>query len=180
MVVDTATGQRLALGRADAPRVPLREAVCASYAIPGWYPPVTWDDATYVDGGVASPTSADFLLGEDVAEAIVLAPMASRDMNPNEKRGSRVEKALRRHMTRILNREVRDLEQAGVRVARLEPNAEDLAAFGSNMMNARRRRRVFDTAVRTAKDAVADALLVFGNAPDRAGSRLEPGAAAAG
>ncbi len=68
-------------------------------------------------------------------------------------------------MTGILNREVRALEQAGIHVVRLEPGPEDLAAFGSNMMNPRRRRRVFDTAVRSAKDAVADALLGFGDEP---------------
>ena len=62
-------------------------------------------------------------------------------------------------MTRIVNREVRALEQAGIRVVRLEPCAEDLAAFGSNLMSPRRRRRVFDTAANSAKEAVSDALL---------------------
>jgi NTE family protein len=68
---------------------------------------------------------------------------------------------LRRHMTRIVNQQVRALEQAGIRVARLEPCAEDLAAFGSNLMSPRRRRKVFDTAANNAKDAVSDALLGF-------------------
>ena len=48
-----------------------------------------------------------------------------------------------------------------MRVARLTPSAEDLAAFGRNMMSGRRRPLVFETATRTAKDAVADALLDF-------------------
>jgi NTE family protein len=159
MVVDTKTGERVPLGRREAPRVPLREAVCASYAIPGWFPPVPWRGATYIDGGVASPTSADLLIGTGVTEAIVIAPMAFRDTAGSTRRGSRFARALRDHMTAIVNREVRTLEQAGVRVARLEPSREDLSAFGANLMDPRRRRRVFDTAVRTAKTAVAEALL---------------------
>jgi NTE family protein len=161
MVVDAKTGERVALGREGAPRVPLNAAVCASFAIPGWYPPIRVDGVTYLDGGIVSPTSADRLIGTDVSEAIVLAPMASRDFDPPRRRGSRFAAEMRRHMTGIVNREVRALEQAGIRVVRLEPGPEDRAAIGSNMMNPGRRRRVFDTALRTAKEAVADALLGF-------------------
>ncbi len=175
MVVDARTGQRVALGRSDAPRVPLNLAVCASYAIPAWCPPVTVNGTTYLDGGITSPTSADLLIGTDVTEVIVLAPMASRELEPPRVRGSRAAAWLRRHMTGIVNREVRALEHAGVRVARLEPCAEDLAAFGSNLMSPRRRRGVFDTAANSAKDAVSDALLGFRPAVSvgRSGSRSE-------
>ncbi len=162
MVVDTRTGERVALGRPGSPRIPLREAVCASYAVPGWCPPVTWQGATYVDGGVASPASADLLVETNVAEVVVLAPMASRDVSASRDRGSIAARALRRHMTAIADREVRVLEQAGIRVVRLEPCADDRAAFGGNLMDPGRRRRVFETAVRTAKDAVADAILALG------------------
>jgi NTE family protein len=177
MVVDAKTGERVALGREGSPRVPLNAAVCASFAIPGWYPPIRVDGVTYLDGGIVSPTSADLLLDSGVSEAIVLAPMASRDFDPPRRRGSRLAAEMRRHMTGIVNREVRALEQAGIRVARLEPGPEDRAAIGSNMMNPARRRRVFDTALRTAKDAVADALLGF--AEDSAESTVERAASRA-
>ncbi|HMJ10253.1 MAG TPA: patatin-like phospholipase family protein [Polyangiaceae bacterium] len=167
MVIDAKTGERVALGREGAPRVALNVAVGASFAIPGWYRPMRTNGATYLDGGIVSPTSADLLVGTDVREAIVLAPMAARELDPQRRKGSRFAAELRRYMTNIVNREVRALEQAGIRVVRLEPGAEDRAAIGSNMMNPKRRRRVFDTATRTAKDAVADALLGFGEA-DRA------------
>ena len=161
MVVDVRTGERVALGQPGAPSVPLREAVCASHAIPGWCPPVTWAGTTYVDGGIASPTSADLVVDSGVSEVLILAPMAARETIPSRRRGSRVARAMRRHMTSIVNAEVRALERAGLRVARLEPCAEDLAAIGSNMMNPRRRQRVFEAAVRSAKELVADALLAF-------------------
>lgn len=177
MVVDAASGRRVALGRADAPRVPLNLAVCASYAIPGWCPPVTVNGRTYLDGGIASPTSADMLIGTEVREAIMLAPMASREMNPPGARESRVAVWLRRHMTRIVNREVRALEESGIRVLRLEPCGDDVAAFGRNLMNPRRRRRVFDTAAANAKDAVSDALLGFHHATAVAPSAIQSDAA---
>jgi NTE family protein len=75
-------------------------------------------------------------------------------------------------MTRLVNAEVRALEESGVRVVSLAPGAEDLAAFGRNLMSGRRRARVFETATRTAKDAVADALLDFQNAVGPASPRV--------
>lgn len=175
MVIDAKTGERVPLGREGAPRTALYTAVCASFAIPGWYPPVRANGTAYLDGGIVSPTSADLLVGTDVREAIVLAPMAARELDPGRRKGSRFATELRRYMTNIVNREVRALEQAGIRVVRLEPGPEDRAAIGSNMMNSARRRRVFDTATQTAKDAVADALLGF-RAPLE--QRARPGSAA--
>ncbi len=171
MVVDTRTGQRVALGRAAVPRMSVVDAVCASYAIPGWCPPVVCDGVTYIDGGVASPTSADLLVGTGVAEAIIFAPMASAELTAEATRARFAEEALRRRMTRLVNGEVRALERTGVRVARLTPTAEDLAAFGRNLMSGRRRALVFETATRTAKDAVADALLEFRTAGEPASVR---------
>jgi NTE family protein len=155
MAVDAETGERVPFGRSDAPRIPLRAAVCASYGVPGWCPPVTHAGRTYVDGGIASPTSADMVADEDVAQVIVLAPMASS--NPGAPRSAleRIERRARRYMTSIVDREVRLLRARGLAVLRFEPGPEDLAAFGYNMMDPARRKRVFDTARLTARAQVA-------------------------
>lgn len=158
MAVDAQSGARVPLGRADAPQLPLNRAVCASYAVPGWCPPVTHDGRTYLDGGIASPVSADMLLGQGVREAIVLAPMASTHPDAPRSPLARVERAARRYMTAIVDREVAQLERAGIRVVRLEPGAEDLGAIGFNMMDPARRLRVFETAQRTAPASVRSAL----------------------
>lgn len=158
MVVDAASGARVALGRDDAPFVPLNSAVCGSYAVPGWCPPVVSGGRTYLDGGIASPASADMLLGSDVEEVIVLAPMASSQPDKPQSPLARVERAARRYMTAIVDREVALLEDAGMRVIRIEPGAEDLEAIGFNMMDPRRRLHVFETAQRTAPAAVRAAL----------------------
>lgn len=155
VVVDQHSGERVALGRHDAPAMPMNLAVCASYAVPGWCPPVAWQGRTYLDGGIASPTSADMLLAADVDEAIVLAPMASRQPDAPRAPWARIERRVRRYMTAIVDREVKALEQAGIRVIRLEPEAEDLRAIGFNMMDPARRRQVFHTALRTTQRQLA-------------------------
>jgi NTE family protein len=158
MAVDAASGERVALGRTGAPAMPLNRAVCASYAVPGCCPPVHSGGRTYIDGGVASPTSADFALGSGVEEAIVLAPFASSEPDRPRSPLALLERRVRRHMTGIVDRECAQLRAAGIRVVRLEPGAEDLRAIGYNMLDPGRRRLVFDTALRTAPRAVERAL----------------------
>lgn len=158
VAVDAASGARVPIGRADAPAMPLRRAVCASYAVPAWCPSVTHAGRTYLDGGIASPTSADLLIGSDVQEAIVLAPMASTHPDAPRSPLARIERRARRTMTAIVDREVRALEAAGIRVVRIEPSARDLTAIGFNMMDPGRRRRVFETSLATAPATVAAAL----------------------
>lgn len=158
MAVDADTGQRVALGRADAPPAALNQAVCASYAVPGCCPPVEIAGRTLIDGGVASPTSADLLLGTGVREAVVLAPMASRWPDTPTAILTRIERRARRYMTAIVDRECAALAAAGIRVIRLEPHAEDLEAIGFNMLDPGRRLGVFETARRTAPATVRRAL----------------------
>lgn len=157
MAVDSVSGERVALGR-DVRDMPLNRAVCASYAVPGVCPPVAHAGRVYLDGGIASPTSADVVRDEDIDEVIVLAPMASREFDRSRSPLVMIERRVRRYMTSVVDREVALLQRAGKRVIRLDPGAEDLAAFGFNMLDPARRRRVLATAERTAPQAVARAL----------------------
>lgn len=157
MTADLGTGATVALGSPDAPKTDLGTAMCASWAIPGWFPPVTIDGRRYVDGGAVSSASADVVLGANLDEVVIVAPMTSMGGAPA--RGvARVERLLRSQMTRGLDREQRALEGAGVRVIRIEPGREDLAVMGANFMDVRRRTATLETAVRTAPASVAAAL----------------------
>ena len=156
--LDVATGKRVAFGREDAPEIALNDAVCASYGVPGWCPPVVLDGRQYIDGGVASPASADLLVDSDVDEVIILAPMASREPDSPNSAMAKIERRVRRYMTKIVNREVALLESAGKRVIRLEPGAEVLQAIGSNMMDPARRAGVFEAACQIAPSAVQAAI----------------------
>lgn len=71
--------QRVAFGTEAAPDVALAEAVAASSAIPVVFHPHVIGDRSYVDGGVASGTHLDLVLGAErpLDLVIVLAPMAA-------------------------------------------------------------------------------------------------------
>lgn len=160
MVVDAETGERVALGR-DVKGMPMSQVVCASYAVPSWCPPVKWHGRTYLDGGIGSPVSADFLLGSGVTEAVVIAPMASRDLDNPRHPFSRIERRVRKYMTQIVANEVAALRQSGVRVLRIEPSSADLEAFGFNLMDPARRKHVLTTALLTSPQVVKSALTEF-------------------
>lgn len=159
VAVDGNTGQRVALGSNKSEHIPMNKAACASYAIPGWCPPVHHEGKTYLDGGIASPTSADFLINEDVDEVIVMAPMASSELDNPRSALNSFERRARKIMTKIVDSEIDQLKQAGKKVIRLEPGPKDLEAIGFNMMDPKRRERVFQTALKTAPETVQKALL---------------------
>jgi len=70
---------RVAFGTDESPDVPIKLAVAASSAVPMLYEPIEIDGRLYIDGGVASGTSADLVLGnpDPLDLVIVIAPMAS-------------------------------------------------------------------------------------------------------
>lgn len=158
MTVDNETGKRVAFGKGGAPSATITDAVCASYGVPFWCPPVNIHNRTYIDGGVASPASADLLVDSAVEEVVILAPMSSRQPDSPRSPLKRIERRVRRYMTSIVDKEEALLQQAGKRVIRIEPNAQDLTAFGYNMMDPKRRVQVLNTALHTTADTVAQAI----------------------
>ncbi len=154
---DVSTGERVAFGSPGAPRVTLGRAIRASWAIPGWFPPVRIEYRDYVDGGAVSTASADLLTPLGLDEVIVLAPMASDGPAPG-RGAARVERLLRRRMSHGLDAEIAALAAIGTRVVRIHPTSEDLDALGANFMDLRRRDDVLATAHRTSPAQVRAAL----------------------
>lgn len=145
---DYRSGERVVFGRdADAP---LADAVVASCAIPAWYPPMVIGGRSFIDGGAVSNASVDLVAEASVDEVYVFAPMAS--LVPDRPRSpvSRVERAIRRAITKRIVADVQALRAAGMRVVLVTPGPEDLAAMGTNLMNPRRRTEVLQTSMRTA------------------------------
>lgn len=87
--------------------VGLVDAVAASCAVPGIWPPVTISGTRYIDGGVRSTTNADLAAGYSVV--LVLAPLALVDTQ--------------------LDSQVAQLVQNGSRVEVLIPDENSLTAF---------------------------------------------------
>lgn len=150
VAVDYDTGRRVFFGREGAPRATMPDAVVASCSIPGWYEPVVIGGHRYVDGGVRSTTSLSALADAGVDEVFVLAPMASLVTDHPRGPVARVERRVRRLVTRTLLMEARSLRSRGIRVTLLTPGPEDLAAIGANLMDPRRREIVLETSLRTS------------------------------
>lgn len=71
--VDTATGELRVFDKDSG--VPLVDAMAASCAVPGAWPPVTIDGRRWMDGGTHSPANAHLAAG--YARVVVLAPVAA-------------------------------------------------------------------------------------------------------
>ncbi|GDY28519.1 patatin [Gandjariella thermophila] len=93
--------------------VDLVDAVAASCAVPGVWPPVTIDGSRYVDGGVRSMTNADLVAGYE--RVLVLAAMAGQ-----------ADPALPEQLTL--------LEQTG-RVEMIAPDDASTAAMGADPLD---------------------------------------------
>jgi NTE family protein len=157
VAADHRSGHRVVFGRDDLPPGPdglprrvrtagLADAVQASCSIPAWYPPTVIDGVPYVDGGAVSICSVDVLQRAAVDEVFVLAPMASTEPDTPTATVARLERRLRKLVTRRVLADAARLRSAGKRVCVVTPDADDLALIGANMMNPARRTEVLESA----------------------------------
>ncbi|WP_458316435.1 patatin-like phospholipase family protein [Mycolicibacterium brisbanense] len=137
------------------------EALRASWAIPGWMPPVIIGDREFVDGGASSTASVDLIARNDADLIYVIAPMSSESGHRAAGFGGVVEeRLLRRPMSQGLDREVAAVRARGTQVVVIRPDDADLAGLGAHFMRRDRRRAAFDAALRTAPATVARALAI--------------------
>jgi NTE family protein len=113
--VDARTGEFVVFDREQG--VDLVDAVGASCAVPGVWPPVTIGDRRYVDGGVRSPVNADLAAGYD--QVVILAPVTA-SFGPSTR----------------LSRQIAGL---GSVVALIQPDKAARRAFGRNVLDPARR-----------------------------------------
>jgi NTE family protein len=150
VAMDYDSGRRVPFGAPGAPPARLPDAVAASCAIPGWFAPVAIGERRYVDGGMCSTTSLDLLAGLGLDEVYVVAPMASFAYDEATGVAARLERRMRRAVTRRLMREAEKVRAGGTHVTMLGPGPKDLAAIGGNMMDPSRRQAVLETSLRTS------------------------------
>jgi predicted acylesterase/phospholipase RssA len=150
------SGERVAFGRADAPAVPLSEAVMASCAIPGWFSPVTIQGRRYIDGGAHSATNVDLVAGAGLDEVYVLAPMVSFALDDPESVVARLERRWRVQVTKRCLTEVEQVRGAGADVVVLGPGPADLRHMGGNAMDVSQRLAVLRSSLETSVRALSD------------------------
>lgn len=173
VAADYRTGRRVVFGREAADGATVRsihgapvnsrtvrtarlaDAVSASCSIPAWYPPTVIDGVPYIDGGTLSNASADLLRNAETEEVFVFAPMASVEIDRARGAVPRMERIVRRAITRGILADVAMLRAKGMRVCVVTPEPADLAAMGVNLMNPTHRTEVLETAQVTAAAQVA-------------------------
>ncbi|MEU0152402.1 patatin-like phospholipase family protein [Micromonospora fulviviridis] len=136
--VDAASGEFVVFDAGS--QVPLVDAVGASCAVPGVWPPVTIGGRRYVDGGVRSAVNADLARGAQ--RVVVLAPTRA-GFGPMPR----------------LSAQVAGLRAAGARVAVVSPDRAARAAIGRNVLDPARRaaaaRAGFAQAAAVAEEVAA-------------------------
>jgi NTE family protein len=113
IAVDTETGETRIFDRFSGTE--LVDAVAASCAVPGVWPPVTIDRRRYMDGGVRSSDNAD--LAKGYARIVILSPNGSR---PDEIVGF------------PLQEQIEILERAGAVTYVVEPDNVSRSAIGTD------------------------------------------------
>jgi NTE family protein len=143
---DLYSGKRVPFGRSDAPEAPLPDAVLASTAIPGVFPPVPIGGRQYVDGGAYSATSLDLAAEEGCDTIICIAPLGYRNEGELITRDPALWAPVltRSFFARSLAREVKAARKDGVSVLVIRPGLGELKALGSNAMRRFDRRKVVD------------------------------------
>lgn len=149
--VDARTGEFKVFDAASG--ADIVDAVGASCAVPGVWPPVTIDGRRYVDGGMRSGTNADLAAGYE--RVVVIAPLA-RGFGP----------------IAGLDGHVRELTARGSAVAVVKPDKAALEAIGKNVLDPARR-----PAAARAGHAQAAAVLAAVSAVWSSSPEAVPGAA---
>jgi len=154
--VDALSGE-LTVFDGDGPAA-LIDAVGASCAVPGVWPPVTIGGHRYIDGGMRSPANAD--LADGYERVVIVAPIAQG----------------LGHMTGAV-RQAAQLAVAGAEVALIRPDKAAVRAIGRNVLDPARRaaaaragrRQAQAEAARLRALWLADAGIVPGSPADCAG-----------
>jgi NTE family protein len=114
--IDCVSGELTVFDAASG--VSLVEAVAASSAVPGIWPPVTINGRRYMDGGVRSADNADLAAG--AARVVVISPLGMDSPLPTPM---------------PLREVVTSLKDGGATVTVISPDEASLAAIGTNALD---------------------------------------------
>jgi NTE family protein len=135
--VELESGRRIIFDGTEDPPVSVAEAVQASCAIPGVFRPLSVDGASYVDGGVWSPTNIDVAEVKQGSRVLCLNPTGSM----------RSPTATPVAAIAAVSRGAAQLEAAALRRRRasvrvISPDRDSAEAMGGQLMNPANRDQV--------------------------------------
>jgi NTE family protein len=148
--VDAASGEFTVFDATSG--VGLVDAVGASCAVPGVWPPVSIGDRRYIDGGMRSAANAHLAAG--YRRVVILAPL-TRGFGP---------------MASVPS-QARDLVAGGSQVVTIEPDDAALKAIGKNVLDPARRAAAARAGYAQAEPVAATVRAVWHDGTEAAGAR---------
>ncbi|MEU6868114.1 patatin-like phospholipase family protein [Streptomyces sp. NPDC046876] len=138
--VDALTGELTAFDKDSG--ASLLDAVSASCAVPGVWPPVTVGGRRFIDGGIRSATNADLAAG--YSRVVIVAPIT-----------------LGSALVPSPAAQAAKLRAAGARVLLITPSAQARKAFGRNVLDPARRDPAARAGLAQAAEHAAEAAAVW-------------------
>ncbi|MGI4861416.1 MAG: patatin-like phospholipase family protein [Janthinobacterium lividum] len=146
VAVDTETGETKLFDRHSG--VDLVDAVSASCAVPGIWPPVTINGRRYMDGGIRSNDNADLAAG--CRRVVIISPLGiGKSQMPGAGLASQIAR----------------IEAAGGKTCLIEPDDASASAMGVNPLSPESRGPA-GTAGRAQGDTIFASVAAFWNARD--------------
>src|SRR5271165_5975237 len=156
------SGKSAPFGAPGLDHVPISEAVKASAALPGLYPPARIDGRDYVDGVMKKTLHASVALKAGVKLLICVNPIVPYDGNLAARSGARPVRLADRGLVTVLSQTFRALIHSRMRVGMnryamefpdadvvlFEPAQDDAVMFFANMFSYTDRRRLAEHAYR--------------------------------
>ncbi len=162
VATDLDRGKSVPFGAPGWDHVPISEAVKASSALPGLYPPVRIGDRDYVDGALKKTLHASVALKEGAKLMMCVNPLVPYDAEQAERAGAKPVRLADRGLVTVLSQTFRALIHSRMRVGMgryakefpdadvvlFEPAQDDEVIFFANMFSYADRRTLAEHAYR--------------------------------
>ena len=169
--VDLDSGAAVRFGSEGFDHVPISQAVQASAALPGLYPPVKIDDHYYVDGALRRTLHASAALDEGVDLLIGINPLVPFDAGENpQNSGIPAQKLIKGGLPLILSQTFRALIQSRMKIGfkkyhrshenadllLMEPDRDDQDIFFTNIFSYSSRNALCEHAYQATRKDLLD------------------------
>ncbi len=162
VATDLDSGKSVAFGAPGWDHVPISDAVKASTALPGLYPPARIGDRDYVDGALKKTLHASVALKEGAKLLLCVNPLVPYDAERAEAAGAKPVRLADRGLVTVLSQTFRALIQSRMQVGMgryarefpdadvvlFEPAQDDEVIFFTNIFSYADRRRLAEHAYR--------------------------------
>jgi predicted acylesterase/phospholipase RssA len=162
VATDLDSGKSTPFGAPGLDHVPISEAVKASAALPGLYPPARIGDRDYVDGSLKKTLHASIALREGAKLLICVNPLVPYDADRAASAGAKPVRLAERGLVTVLSQTFRALIHSRMRVGMgryakefpdadvvlFEPAQDDEVIFFANIFSYADRRRLAEHAYR--------------------------------